>query len=46
MKDVYVEKITSLLPLCEDESLLDLVYKLLLSECGDNCSETVVLFGR
>ena len=46
MKDVYVEKITALLPHCEDESLLDLIYKLLLPECGNNCSEAVVLLGR
>lgn len=44
MKDTYVEKINSLLHVCDDESLLDLIYKLLLSECGNNSGETVVLF--
>lgn len=44
MKENHVQAITALLPHCKDESLLDLIYKLLLSECGNNCSETVVLF--
>lgn len=44
MNQDYIQSITALLPHCEDESLLDLIYKLLLSECGNNCSETVVLF--
>ena len=43
MKEEYIERITALLPHCEDESLLDLIYKLLLSECGNNGSEAVVL---
>jgi hypothetical protein len=44
MKEHHIEKIIALLPNCKDESLLDLIYKLLLSECGNNCSDTVVLF--
>lgn len=32
MIEEYIEKISILLANCEDEALLDLVYKLLLSE--------------
>ena len=32
MKEEYIEKISQLLPQCEDETLLDLIYKLLLTE--------------
>lgn len=30
MKDFYVEKITELLPECQDEFLLELIYQLLI----------------
>lgn len=33
MKNEYIEKIYNLLHQCNDESLLDLIYKLLLTEC-------------
>ena len=46
MKEEYISKIINELPRCDDISLLDLIYQLLLSECGNNSSETVVLFGR
>lgn len=45
MNQDYIQSITALLPHCEDESLLDLIYKLLIAECGNNCSNTVVLLG-
>ena len=44
MKENYIQNIKTLLPLCDDESLLDLIYKLLLAECGNDSSEAVVLF--
>lgn len=33
MTEFYIELIQNVLPHCKDESLLELVYKLLLSEC-------------
>ena len=32
MKELYIELITKILPQCNDEALLELIYKLLLSE--------------
>lgn len=32
MKENYIERIIEMLSHCEDESLLDLIYKLLLAE--------------
>ena len=32
MTEIYIDLIQSLLPHCKDESLLELIYKLLLSE--------------
>lgn len=44
MKEQLIQNILALLPYCKDESLLDLVYKLLVTECGNDSSDTVVLF--
>jgi hypothetical protein len=33
MKEEYILKITTQLPQCNDISLLDLIYQLLLTEC-------------
>lgn len=45
MKEQLIQNILALLPYCKDESLLDLIYKLLITaECSDDSSDAVVLF--
>lgn len=37
--DAYIKKITELLRECDDPDLLDLVYKLLLQETGNQAAD-------